>query len=579
MDEQRWLEHLEGVVPRRGFGNRMSMYLIALEAWRRGLQVQFFHLDNPDNKMFVRYTISDGVKEYKFDSSQGDKLTNSAYNICENKDLTKSVLSKVGIPVPEGKRFLPQTNKQDALDYASEIKFPVVVKPVSENAGKGVFPNILTIGELEEVLDHVRMDLGYEDIIIEKHFHGTEYRILIVNDEIVGAVNRIPANIVGDGYSTIDELIGHKNESKVNNPIISTKTIDKDKEVLDSISRHGYRLDSIPPKDELIYLRNKSNVSRGGDPVDVTDQLTDQMRDLALRSVQAIEGLDICGLDMLVNEEDDTCVVLEINTKPMIGLHIYPIEGKARDVVSPIVDYYFPATTDYERSNLYFDFELALSPIRNYVTNELHLKKVEKVKKLPAKRFIIKGENLNGDFRGTIRFEALKLKLNGTIREQEESRKVTIMIAAEDKECLTSFEDFIKSQITAYGITDIRSSDWEGSINQGFTISTIPESRIIIQDLRNEEAKLRDNIERKERQLKRKEEELKNNEDKTNKLISTMRKKDNTIIRLDADARKLRDKIKDLHDEMSKLYNSRSWKVTQPLRSFAAKKNRNKKEL
>src|SRR5690625_5271014 len=88
-----WLEKLENAVPRSGYGNRLSMYLIALEAWRRGLQVKFYYLDNQDNKMLIRYSLSNVDKEHFFESSMGDKLTRKAISICENKDETKKYLS------------------------------------------------------------------------------------------------------------------------------------------------------------------------------------------------------------------------------------------------------------------------------------------------------------------------------------------------------------------------------------------------------------------------------------------------------------------------------------------------------
>src|SRR5690625_1179255 len=109
----KWLPHLVDAVPTRGYGNRLSMYLISLEAWRRGLNVKFYTIKNPDNKMLIRYSLSNGKKEYHFESSRGDKLTDYAYEVCENKDETKKVLTKAGIPVPEGKRFKENRSNEE----------------------------------------------------------------------------------------------------------------------------------------------------------------------------------------------------------------------------------------------------------------------------------------------------------------------------------------------------------------------------------------------------------------------------------------------------------------------------------
>src|SRR5690625_951168 len=212
--EYKWLPHLENAVPSKGYGNRLSMYLIALEAWRRGLNIRFFRLENPENKMLIRYSIGNENEEYRFESSRGEKLTSHAYEICENKDETKKVLAKAGIPVPEGKRFKPNQSVEEIIKYTNALGYPVVIKPISENAGKGVFSNIETENELRNSLDYVRNELNYKDIIVEKHIEGIEHRLFIVKGKLLGAVNRVPANIVGDGKNTIDQLIKQKNRER-----------------------------------------------------------------------------------------------------------------------------------------------------------------------------------------------------------------------------------------------------------------------------------------------------------------------------------------------------------------------------
>lgn len=565
MDETKWLDHLKGVVPSAGYGNRMSMYLIALEAWRRGLNIKFYKADSPENKMFIRYIISDDLNEHRFESSLGDKLTDSAYQTCENKDITKKVLSSRGITVPQGLAFQANDEVEDIINYAKTLRFPVVVKPIAENAGKGVFPNILSAEKLTRVIEHVREELGYEDIIIEKHFHGTEYRILIVDGRIVGAVNRRPANVKGDGKNTIAELINQKNASKINNPIISTKTIEIDNEVMDNLSSYNLTLESIPPKGKLIYVRNKSNVSRGGDPIDVTDQLTDEMKDIAIKSVQAIKGLDICGLDMLVNEEDGSCTVLEINTKPMIGLHMYPIQGQARDVVSPIVDYYFPQSKHTERSNLYFDFESAILPIRQYLTAEIKLTSLDAPEPLNANQFNIKGQKLNSEFRSTVRRKALELGINGRLEELRHDKKATLILATNDEKKLKTFLEHLKGLTEKYLITNIQKLKWNQSVNVGFHTLSISNTRLTLQNLNKELRSQKKYVEQNKVKID------KLNLDKQN-LKNEIMSKNNSIIRLDREKQQLTQKEIELLQSLNGIYSSRSWNVTRPLRRFVAKR-------
>src|SRR5699024_739148 len=131
-------------------------------------------------------------------------------------------------------------------------------KPISENAGKGVFANITNEEYLRKVLVHVREELNYKDIIVEEFVHGVEYRVYMVGDKVIAAVNRRPANVVGNGTSTIMELIIEKNKMKRRNPVLSKSPIEVDKEVQESIKNAGYTMDSILPENKLLYLRNKS---------------------------------------------------------------------------------------------------------------------------------------------------------------------------------------------------------------------------------------------------------------------------------------------------------------------------------
>src|SRR5690625_3175123 len=121
-----WLENLENAVPVSGYGNRLSMYLIALEAWRRGIQVKFYYLDNQENKMLIRYSLRYNDKEHLFESSMGDKLTRKAFNTCENKDKTKKYLKLAGISGPQGERFREDEGRGEILTYGKLLGLPVV---------------------------------------------------------------------------------------------------------------------------------------------------------------------------------------------------------------------------------------------------------------------------------------------------------------------------------------------------------------------------------------------------------------------------------------------------------------------
>lgn len=549
--KREWLPHLENAVPVKGYGNRLSMYLIALEGWRRGLTVKFFTVDDPDQRLLVRYSLSDGKKEHKFVSSQGDKLTDEAFEICDNKDLTKQVLAKAGVPVPEGKRFEADVPDEEIVRYAASLGFPLVLKPISENAGKGVFANIQDEEALRNALVHVRQELNYLDVIVERFIPGKEFRIFIVGDKVIGAVNRIPANIMGDGINTIEKLIEIKNQERRKNPNLYRNLIEVDEEILTTIRSRGYSLTSVPEKGERLFLRNKSNVSMGGEPVDVTDQLTPELIKIATRASEAIPGLAQCGLDMIVNEETNSGVVIEINTKPMLGLHMFPVVGKARDVVKATVDHYFPETAHLEKSNLYFDFRDVLQFFRSKATTEVTLTPAPEGKTY-AKRYIVSGNVQGVGYRNWIRRQALKQNLHGFTRNLKNG-KVVVVVAGQDENVVDEFKNTCFQGPEKAKVENVTAYDWDQPVKIGFEIRRPSKSRL----LKELEADLQNEKNEKETVKKR----LKQLEEKFEKEKKEKKRVERERLKL------IREK-EEIDQAYRKVLNSRSWRYTQPIRKF-----------
>lgn len=594
-----WLEHLEYAVPETGYGNRLSMYLIALEAWRRGIKIHFYNEDNPENKVLVRYSLEYSGKEYHFVSSQGEKLTSEAYEICKNKDETKKYLSKNGVPVPKGKRFIGAIDQAEIVTYAESIGFPVVLKPTDANAGKGVFSGILTKEDLIDSLDHVTNDLGYKDIVVEKYIPGTEYRVLLINGQIAGAVNRIPANITGDGKSTVQELIKRKNAIKKNNPNLSSKIIKVDREVLDSLKKYGYDLNSIPNDQELIYLRAKSNISTGGDPIDVTDSMTEELKEIAVKAAKSIPGLDICGLDMIVDPEKNHGTIIEINTRPMIGLHLFPMEGKARDVVKLIVDYYFPETKDIERSRLYFDFNNTIAPLNNISTKHVEVLPPPSLKKIHAKKYVVTGDISGVGYQSWLRRKARENDLHG-YTEKIDQNKIEVLVAGIDQTKVDSFKTYClqgPDSTDAFHIENVEELEWNKPVKIGFeikkedTVKKLRESlaseRTKGKQLKEQSTKLKDNLSTKKEQIKKlikrnnnlinRNKTLKDNNSKFRTQIKDLQSK---TITMEEKIKQKQDKIKQLEQEkkealrqrsvykekLIEIRNSRSYRYTEPIR-------------
>ncbi|GAB3063638.1 ATP-grasp domain-containing protein [Salinicoccus sesuvii] len=590
----KWLDHLEEAIPHEGYGNRLSMYLIALEAWRRGITVNFFTIDNPENKLLIRYSLEFNGRVHRFESSMGDMLSKEAYDVCDYKDLTKKYLSDAGVKVPKGEVFSTSASEAEILEFANSLSFPIVVKPLNENAGKGVFSNVYSEQNLLDVVDYLKTELGYRHIIIEEFISGNEYRMLTVDGKLVGAVNRVPANIVGNGKDSIETLIRVKNRSKSNNPAISKKRIQLDKEVLHEIERKGYTKDSVLENGEQLFLRAKSNISAGGDPVDITDDISEEMKSIAEEATKAIPGLKLAGLDFIVDPETKVSTVIEINTKPMLGLHVFPIKGKARDVVAPIIDLYFPETINTEKSSLFFDFNDKIAPLDHLTVKEVTVSPLEKANVGCSREFIIEQEKNQGNLLKETRLQALKLGVHGFIKKVETDR-YNVVAACENDKIMEEFKSFFYRDTEEFGILEVEEQEWHKPIKAGFTIKkeTISE---IEDKLKKEEKKtsrltskigtLEEKLELEQSETQKKQQEVAHLNEAIESLKRELQelKEANVEVTLKlgeterafvSTKHTLTEKLETFKREHAKLtrnyedvLNSKSWKITKPLRRF-----------
>jgi D-alanine-D-alanine ligase-like ATP-grasp enzyme/acylphosphatase len=347
-----WLSHLKDSVPKEAYGYPVGMYSIALEGWRRGLSLKFINNNRP--RTVIKYVLSDGDKSHSYTAALGDGVTNEAKKICNNKHLTKEYLSKANVSIPIGEFFSADKNDDEIIEFAKKLGFPVVIKPISGYGGRGVIANIKDLKSLKEALQYVRSDLKYKDVIVEQYYTGDDYRLYVIDGKVEGVINRIPANVVGDGSRTISELLEEKNKLKRINPALKGSPIKKDKELTTLLNSYGYTIDSIPNKGEMVFLKTKSNISAGGEPVDATDKVTEKVKTNAIKALQAIPGLPHGGVDVLWDPKKDSVAVLEVNYIPSIRTHLFPMIGNARDIPKAIVDYYFPQTKQNIEEPLYY---------------------------------------------------------------------------------------------------------------------------------------------------------------------------------------------------------------------------------
>ena len=244
-----------------------------------------------------------------------------------------------GISVPMGEVF---TSLPAALaSYSQFINQHIVIKPKSTNFGLGI-TMIEQLNSKKWFQQALEIAFNHDQsVIVEQFQRGNEYRFLVIDDEVVGVLQRIPANVTGDGIHTIEQLIQQKNEHPIrgvnyNRPLEKIK-IDASLHLY--LEAQQLTLTSIPKLGEKIQLRENSNISTGGDSVDMTDQMPSRFKEIARKAAKDL-NVAICGVDMIIEDwrdESSNYSIIEMNYNPAIHIHTYPLIGKGRPVAQSIL--------------------------------------------------------------------------------------------------------------------------------------------------------------------------------------------------------------------------------------------------
>src|SRR5699024_947177 len=318
--------------------------------------------------------------------------------------------------------------------------------------------------ELKNAIQHVR-DIEYDDVVVESFEEGDDYRIYVVGDQVVGSIHRVPAHVIGDGKHTIEELINQKNEVRKDNPYLKTRLIEMDSELINYIKASEYSIESVPRKDETVYLRGAANISGGGDPIEATDALSDEVKQVAVDAIKSIPGLKHAGVDMLVN--GDESVVLEVNPTADISMHIFPLKGKAQNVPEAIIDHYFPETKGLaqDRTRIYFDYKVINDLLRKMLVQEYQVTDAPPGK-LYAKRYVITGKVQNVGFRNWVRKEARKRNLHGYVRNLNNG-KVVVVVGDDDDKKVNNFKKLCSQGPRKAKVLNVQGYTWYKQIKVG----------------------------------------------------------------------------------------------------------------
>lgn len=284
-----------------------------------------------------------GVNQMRFQATITCKTSNIAVDIACDKEETKRMLEMASIPVASGSICV---DEEDLELTIKKIGYPIVIKPLDGNHGKGASINVVTWEEAVEGLAHAKK--YSRRVIVEKFITGFDFRVLVIDNKLVAAAKRVPAHVVGVGTHSIQALIditnqdprrgyGHEN-------VLTEITVDRD--TTDLLEKKGYTLNTIPKNGEIVYLKSTANLSTGGTSVDVTDMIHPENIFLAER-ISRIIGLDVCGIDIMAENltqplKENGGVILEVNAAPGFRMHLAPSEGLPRNVAAPVIDMLYP---------------------------------------------------------------------------------------------------------------------------------------------------------------------------------------------------------------------------------------------
>jgi len=315
----------------------LSTQIIINGALKRGIEVEV--LDWNDN--FIRLKKGNKIEYIK----QGTKTSLDTYIaplIMENKEVTKIILKEHNLNVPESTtvRRIDEAEKK----YQDFIVKDIVIKPKSTNFGLGI-TILKKLRSKEDYMLAIKQALNYDSsVMIEEFIPGKEYRFLVVGDEVAAILHRVPANVVGNGSQNIKELVDEKNKNPMRGKGYVTPL---EKIVLGSFEK-DYLISQekdityIPVEGEVVYLRENSNLSTGGDSIDFTDDILDDYKIIAVESAKAV-GAKICGADIIISDvkaepNKNNHSIIELNFNPILHAHAYPSKGQNRHVENYVLD-------------------------------------------------------------------------------------------------------------------------------------------------------------------------------------------------------------------------------------------------
>lgn len=284
-----------------------------------------------------------GANQKRVQATVTSQTSSIGVEIACDKEDTKHLLEQAEVPVPKGEIVRTERGLREAVDY---VGYPLVVKPINGNHGRGITANLRNWEDTLVAFEAAQA--VSRSVIVEKYIVGEDYRLLVIDYKLVAAAKRSPAQVTGDGASTIQALIDAVNADPRrgygHEKVLTAIKVDAMTQGI--LKARGHTLDTVLPAGETLYLKDTANLSTGGTATDVTDMVHPYNIFMAERIAKVI-GLDICGIDIMTTDltkplPETGGAVLEVNAGPGFRMHLAPTNGLPRNVAAPVIDMLYP---------------------------------------------------------------------------------------------------------------------------------------------------------------------------------------------------------------------------------------------
>ncbi|HSH21387.1 MAG TPA: cyanophycin synthetase, partial [Candidatus Caenarcaniphilales bacterium] len=293
--------------------------------------------------------LGQGVHQQRIRATMTSRTAAIAVDIASDKSLTNQLLSSAGLPVPRSQTV---RGEDGAVEAANQIGYPVVVKPLDGNHGRGVSLNLQTAEQVRRAYGLARSESRDGDVVVESYVQGNDYRVLVIDGTVAAVAERVPAGVTADGRHTVRELVEIENSDPrrgIGHERVLTR-IHLTDAAEELVRGQGFALDDVPAAGTRVELALTGNMSTGGTAIDRTIEAHPDNIEIA-ETAARIVGLDVAGIDFIVPDiavpvREQGGAIVEVNAAPGFRMHTHPTEGEPQYVARPVIDLLFPRGSD-----------------------------------------------------------------------------------------------------------------------------------------------------------------------------------------------------------------------------------------